>query len=33
MKLVSVFSRKHAILLFEIFNDIFDDCSDTKLED
>ena len=24
-KLVPVFSRKHAILIFEIFNDIFDD--------
>ena len=33
MKLVPVFSRKHAILIFEIFNDIFDDCLEMKLED
>ena len=33
MKLVPVFSRKHAILIFEIFNDIFDDCQEPALED
>lgn len=32
-KLVPVFSRKHAILIFEIFNDIFDDGLEMKLQD
>ena len=32
-KLVPIFSRKHAILIFEIFNDIFDDCLEMKLQD
>ena len=32
-KLVPVFSRKHVILIFEIFNDIFDDCLEMKLQD